>query len=142
MNERCPAYPTQALGYETFRRAQACAIRGLRTRVLERKKDPGDAPHTTGLLVKEVADEWDLPHALTRKIRGVRLYSPSLRFIDLQAPGYHFLATDTPALLRWLGMPLLVLGTVLGVVQAALGLNIMLNALRILGVIAAAPAAG
>jgi multiple antibiotic resistance protein len=45
-------------------------------------------------------------------------------------------------LLRWLGMPLLVLGTVLGVVQAALGLNIMLNALRILGVIAAAPAAG
>ncbi|MFC7476798.1 MarC family protein [Dankookia sp. GCM10030260] len=44
--------------------------------------------------------------------------------------------------LRWLGMPLLVLGTVLGVVQAALGLNIMLNALRVLGVIAAAPAAG
>ncbi|WP_431268492.1 MarC family protein [Dankookia sp. P2] len=46
------------------------------------------------------------------------------------------------AVLRWLGMPLLVLGTVLGVVQAALGLNIMLNALRILGVIAAAPGAG
>ncbi|MDO9707088.1 MarC family protein [Paracraurococcus lichenis] len=45
-------------------------------------------------------------------------------------------------LLRWLGMPLLVFGTVLGVVQAALGLNIMLNALRSLGVIAAAPGAG
>jgi hypothetical protein len=39
-------------------------------------------------------------------------------------------------------MPLLVFGTVLGVVQAALGLNIMLNALRGLGVIAAAPGAG
>ena len=82
--------------------AQACAVRGLRTRVLERKKDPGDAVHTTGLLVKEVADEWDLPRSLTRKIRGVRLYSPRLRRIDLQAPGYYFLATDTPALLRWL----------------------------------------
>ncbi|TDH62982.1 MarC family protein [Dankookia rubra] len=46
------------------------------------------------------------------------------------------------AVLRWLGMPLLVLGTVLGVVQAALGLNIMLNALRVLGVIAAVPGAG
>ena len=46
------------------------------------------------------------------------------------------------AVLRWLGMPLLVLGTVLGVVQAALGLNIMLNALRTLGVIAAVPVIG
>ncbi len=46
------------------------------------------------------------------------------------------------AVLRWLGMPLMVLGTVLGVVQAALGLNIMLMSLRVLGVIAAAPVPG
>lgn len=45
-------------------------------------------------------------------------------------------------ILRWLGMPLMVLGTVLGVVQAALGLNIMLVTLRTLGVIAGAPAPG
>lgn len=82
--------------------AQACANRGLRTRVLDRKKDPGDAPHTTGLLVKEVADEWDPPRSLTKKIRGVRLYAPSLRWIDFEAPGYYFLATDTPGVLRWL----------------------------------------
>jgi flavin-dependent dehydrogenase len=82
--------------------ARACAVRGLRTRVVERKKDPGDAPHTTGLLVKEAADQWEIPRAFTRKIPGIRLYSPSLRWIDLQAPGYYFLATDTPALLRWL----------------------------------------
>jgi multiple antibiotic resistance protein len=43
------------------------------------------------------------------------------------------------SLLRWLGMPLLVFGTVLGVVQTALGLNIMLFALRGLGILAAAP---
>jgi len=88
-------------GFAGLACAQACAVRGLRTRVLERKADPGDAPHTTGLLVKEVADAWDLPRAITRKIRGVRLYAPSLRTLDLEAPGYHFLATDTPALLRW-----------------------------------------
>jgi len=41
-------------------------------------------------------------------------------------------------ILQWLGMPLLVLGTVLGVVQAALGLNIMLLTLRTLGVIGGA----
>jgi len=82
--------------------AQACAVRGLRTRVLERKKNPGDAPHTTGLVVKEVADAWDVPPSLARKIRGVRLYSPGLRRLDLESPGYYFLATDTPALLRWL----------------------------------------
>src|SRR5262245_38428946 len=89
-------------GFAGLTCARAWAVRGLRTRVLERKKDPGDAPHTTGLLVKEVADEWDIPRALTRKIRGVRLYSPSFRWIDLQSPGYFFLATDTPAVLRWL----------------------------------------
>lgn len=89
-------------GFAGLACAQACAVRGLRTRVVERKRDPGDAPHTTGLLVKEAADAWDVPRSITRKIRGVRLYAPSLRWIDLQAPAYSFLATNTPALLRWL----------------------------------------
>ena len=80
--------------------ARTCAARGLRTVVWERKRDPGDAVRTTGLLVKEAADEEDPPLELTRRIRGVRLYAPSLRSVDLDAPGYHFLATDTPALLR------------------------------------------
>ena len=42
-------------------------------------------------------------------------------------------------ILRWLGMPLMVFGTVLGVVQAALGLNIILITLRALGVIGPLP---
>jgi flavin-dependent dehydrogenase len=82
--------------------AQAAAARGLRAVVLERKSDPGASPRTTGILVKELADEWDVPRSLTRKVHGIRLYSPSLRSIDLESPGYYFLATDTPALLRWL----------------------------------------
>ena len=70
--------------------------------MLERKRDVGEVPHTTGILVKEVADTWDVPDDLTRKIHGVRLYAPSLRSVDLVSPGYYFLATDTPRLMRWL----------------------------------------
>lgn len=81
--------------------AQAAASRGVDTLVLERRMTPGQSPHTTGLLVKEVADAWDVPRRLTRKIHGVRLYSPSLHHVDLASPGYYFLATDTTALLQW-----------------------------------------
>jgi digeranylgeranylglycerophospholipid reductase len=80
--------------------ARVCAARGLRTVVWERKRDPGDFVHTTGILVKEAADAVDLPLESTRRIHGIRLYGPSLRWVDLDAPGYFFLATDTAALLR------------------------------------------
>ena len=30
------------------------------------------------------------------------LYAPNLRHVDLAAPGYYFLATDTPQMMRWL----------------------------------------
>lgn len=80
--------------------AQACAARGLDTVVWERKRDAGEAVRTTGILVKEAADELDPPVELTRTLHAVRLYSPSLDWVDLEAPGYRFLATDTPELLR------------------------------------------
>ncbi|MGH6961920.1 MAG: NAD(P)/FAD-dependent oxidoreductase, partial [Dongiaceae bacterium] len=70
--------------------------------MLERQPAPGHRIHTTGLLVKEVAERWEAPPRLTRRIRGVRLYGPSLSFIDLESPGYYFLATDTPRLMTWL----------------------------------------
>ncbi len=82
--------------------ARSAALRGLRTVVLERQPAPGHRIHTTGLLVKEVAERWEAPPRLTRRIRGVRLYGPSLSFIDLDSPGYYFLATDTPRLMTWL----------------------------------------
>lgn len=88
-------------GFAGLACAQAAALRGLRTAVLDAKPAAGIRPHTTGLLVKEVADEWDVPRRLCRKVRGVRLYAPSHDYVDLQRPGYYFLATDTPALLRW-----------------------------------------
>ncbi len=82
--------------------ARTAALRGLNVVVLEAKRDVGARVATTGILVKEAAEELDLPHWLTRRVHGVRLYSPSLRHIDLHAPGYYFLTTDTPNVLRWL----------------------------------------
>jgi digeranylgeranylglycerophospholipid reductase len=82
--------------------ARAAAHRGLKVAVLDAKTEPGARVRTTGLLVKEAIEECDIPAALTRKIPGVRLYAPNGQNIDLFAPGYYFLATDTAAIMRWL----------------------------------------
>lgn len=82
--------------------ARTAAMRGLRVCVLEAKDDPGARIHTTGILVKEAADEVDLPHDLMRRVHGVRLYAPNLNSVDLFAPGSYFLTTRTADLVRWL----------------------------------------
>jgi digeranylgeranylglycerophospholipid reductase len=86
--------------------AHALARSGLRVTVLEKKADAGDKLHTTGIIVKDAVDQValldSLPSALVRRVPGVRLYAPNLRFVDLAAPGYYFLATDTPGVMRWL----------------------------------------
>lgn len=86
--------------------ARVLARAGLRVAVCEKKDDPGAKLHTTGIIVKDAVDQIellaDLPPALVRRVEGVRLYAPNLRHVDLAAPGYYFLATDTPAVMRWL----------------------------------------
>lgn len=86
--------------------ATSLARAGARVMVLERKRDPGEKLHTTGIIVKDAMDGIalleGLPPNLVRRIDGVRLYAPNLRRVDLAAPGYYFLATDTPAVMRWL----------------------------------------
>ncbi len=82
--------------------ARAAAHRGLKVAVLDAKTEPGARVRTTGILVKEAVAECDIPSTLTRKIPGVRLYAPNHQSMDLFAPGYYFLATDTPAIMRWL----------------------------------------
>ncbi len=77
-------------------------MRGLDVVVLEAKPNAGARVVTTGILVKEAAEEIDVPHRMTRRVHGVRLYAPSLRHIDLFSPGSFFLTTDTASLLRWL----------------------------------------
>ena len=82
--------------------ARTAARRGLKVAVLEAKPEAGARVHTTGILVKEAADEIDIPHELTRRVHGIRLYAPNHAHIDLFAPGYFFLTTCTAELLRWL----------------------------------------
>lgn len=86
--------------------AHALGERGVATTIIERKSEPGEKPHTTGILVREAAHAIDwlgpLPDHVTRRVEGVRLYAPDMRAIDLSAPGYYFLATDTPELMRLL----------------------------------------
>jgi len=88
----------------------ACSIQGaragLRVILIERKADAGEKLHTTGIVVKEAADEIErlgpFPPELIRPIRGVRLYGSRLASVALDSPGYFFLATDTPNVMRWL----------------------------------------
>ena len=73
----------------------ACAIEaaraGLSVTLIERKQDVGEKLHTTGIVVKEAADELglfgDLPPELIRPIRGVRLYGSRLNSVALDSPG-------------------------------------------------------
>ncbi len=89
-------------GFAGLACAKALAERGIGVTLLERKKAPGVGMHTTGIIVKECADEFAMPEALTRKVTDVRLFAPSLRYTDLVSPDYFFLTTDTPALMRHL----------------------------------------
>jgi digeranylgeranylglycerophospholipid reductase len=82
--------------------ARTAALRGLKVAVLDRKPEAGAGVRTTGILVKEAADDVDVPAGLTRRVRGIRLHAPNGAHTDHWAPGYYFLATDTPNLLRWM----------------------------------------
>ena len=100
----CPVYDLVIVGasFAGLVAAKTAAMRGLRVAVLEAKPDAGHRVATTGILVKEAAEDIDIPHTLTRRVHGVRLYAPNLTHTDLFAPGYFFLTTDTAAVLRWL----------------------------------------
>ncbi|HWM60542.1 MAG TPA: NAD(P)/FAD-dependent oxidoreductase [Rhizomicrobium sp.] len=82
--------------------ARSAALRGLKVAVLDAKPEPGARVRTTGIVVKEASDAFDLPAGMMRKVPGVRLYAPDNRSLDLSAPGYFFQATDMPALMRWM----------------------------------------
>ena len=82
--------------------ARTAALKGMSVAVLDSKPEPGARITTTGIVVKEASDDFDLPARHMRKVRGVRLYSPDRRSVDLHAPGYFFHATDTAEILRWM----------------------------------------
>ena len=81
--------------------AKALAEAGVKVTLLERKKVAGQGMHTTGIIVGECAEEFAIPDSVTRKVKDVRLFAPNLKYIDLQAPDYFFLTTDTPAMMKY-----------------------------------------
>ncbi len=82
--------------------AIAAARSGLQVAVIERKPRSGYHIATTGILVREVADFYDVPPILTNKISSVKIYDQQLRSITLHSKDYFFLATNTTGLLDWL----------------------------------------
>ena len=74
--------------------------------LIDRKGNPGEKLHTTGIIVRDAVEGYagfrDLPEPLVRRIDAVRLYAPNLHSVRLVSPGYYFLATDTPGLMRHL----------------------------------------
>ncbi len=101
--------------------AMAARRAGLRVCVLERKRDPGIKLHTTGILVREATEAGllaTIPEHLIHRIGNVRLYAPNLRSTRLSSPGYHFLTTDTPNLMRWLADELVAGGAELRLMQS------------------------
>lgn len=89
-------------GFAGLECARALAAAGISVTLLERKKAAGVGMHTTGIIVGECAEEFSVPEYITRKVTDVRLFAPNLKYIDLQAPDYFFLTTDTPALMQYL----------------------------------------
>jgi flavin-dependent dehydrogenase len=110
MDAREPAFDADCVvvgaSFGGLASAHALASAGLRVTVVEKKADPGGKLHTTGIIVKDAVDQVALldalPAHLVRRVPAVRLYAPNLRHVDLAAPGYYFLATDTPGVIRWL----------------------------------------
>lgn len=96
---------SSAAGFAGAACALAAAQCGLRACLLERKRDPGIKLHTTGIIVREAAERtWlsRLPAHIVHHAGNVRLHAPNLRALRLSSPGYYFLTTDTPNVLRWL----------------------------------------
>ena len=81
--------------------AHEASSRGLSCRILEGKKSASCKIRTTGILVKEAEQAFASPQRFLPEIKGVRLYGPSLDYIDLRSPGYSFYAADTPGLMDW-----------------------------------------
>ena len=82
--------------------AKHLSLQGVNTLVLERKKSIDYYTQSTGIFVKEIAEQISLPHSLSRKITGIRLYTPNMNCIPLSSPNYYFLATHTSKVLQWM----------------------------------------
>ena len=71
--------------------ARQLAEGGAKVLIVDAKRDVGESVHTTGIFVRKTFEDFSFPAgALGKSITKVRLYSPSLRQIELEsdAPEY------------------------------------------------------
>lgn len=80
--------------------AKMLAMQGCSVLVIERRADIRKGIRTTGILVDEAIGLVDPPPGVYKPIRQVRLYSPSMRYIEVASEKYMFYATDTPAFMQ------------------------------------------
>lgn len=75
-------------GLHTARRLAASGVTVL---LVDRKEDIGTRVHTTGIFVRKTFDDFDFPEgSLGIPISRVKLYSPSLKCLDLTSPAPEF----------------------------------------------------
>lgn len=66
--------------------ARLLARGGARVLIVDAKEDVGESVHTTGIFVRKTFEDFEFPAGgLGRAVRKVRLYSPSLRAIELDS---------------------------------------------------------
>jgi flavin-dependent dehydrogenase len=83
--------------------AREAARGGLRVAIADRKRDPGENVHTTGIFVRKTFEETGLPHAfLGAPVRGVRLHGPRGAELALESGKDEFRIGRMPALYRHL----------------------------------------
>ncbi|MFA6955706.1 MAG: NAD(P)/FAD-dependent oxidoreductase [Thermoanaerobaculia bacterium] len=83
--------------------AREVARCGLRVAIADRKRDPGEHVHTTGIFVRKTFEETSIPHAfLGAPVRGVRLHGPRGAELLLKSAKDEFRIGRMPALYRHL----------------------------------------
>ncbi len=81
--------------------ARLLARRGVSVLLVDRKADPGDGVHTTGIFVRRTLEDFRLPEdCLGPAVRDVRLFSPARRALALVGSGDEFRVGRMAALYR------------------------------------------
>jgi digeranylgeranylglycerophospholipid reductase len=80
--------------------AKTLAAMGCSVLVMERRADISKGIRTTGILVDEAISLVNAPPGAIRPISQVRLYGPSMRYVEAASNDYMFYATDTPVLMQ------------------------------------------
>ena len=101
-------------GFAGLSCAQRAAVRGLRTLILERKPWPGTRVHTTGILVKELAEQWTVRRLTPRECERLQGFPADFTAIPWRGkpasecpdgPRYKALGNSMAVnCMRWIGL--------------------------------------